>query len=137
MRAYLPEDESALVELWEICFPNEPARNNPADVIRRKLSVQPELLMVCIVDGRLVGSALAGYDGFRGWVNKVAVHPEYQRKGIASLLMDTAESALAALGCPKLNIQVRADNAAVVEFYENAGFSIEDRISMSKQLQPN
>lgn len=94
VRAYRPEDESALVALWEVCFPSEPPRNNPADVIRYKLSVQPDLLM------------------------------------------NTVEGALAVLGCPKLNIQVHAENAAVVEFYENAGFSVEDRISMSKQLQP-
>jgi ribosomal protein S18 acetylase RimI-like enzyme len=134
VRPYLHEDNYALIELWKICFPNDPSCNNPADVIRRKLTVQPELLMVCLADGRLVGSVLAGFDGFRGWVNRVATHPEYQRQGIASLLMQNAENALAAMGCPKLNLQVRAGNAAVVEFYENAGYTIEDRISLGKHL---
>lgn len=135
VRAYQSEDKSAVVELWEICFPDDPPWNSPPDVIRRKLTVQPELLMVCLIEGRLVGTVLAGFDGFRGWVNKVAAHPEYQRKGIASRLMTEAEYALAAMGCPKLNIQVRAENASVVEFYKNAGYEIEDRISMGKRLE--
>jgi ribosomal protein S18 acetylase RimI-like enzyme len=134
VRPYKDEDHSSLIELWETCFPDEPPWNKPADVIRRKLTVQPELLMVCLADGRLVGSVLAGFDGFRGWVNKVATHPEYQRKGIATLLMKTAEDRLAAMGCPKLNLQVRTENASVIEFYDGAGYKIEDRVSMGKRL---
>ena len=135
VRSYQDEDHSELVELWEVCFPDDPPWNNPVDVIRTKLTVQPELLFVCIAEGRVVGSALVGFDGFRGWVNKVATHPEYQRRGIASLLMKTAEEALTAIGCPKLNLQVRADNPANVAFYQSAGYEIEERISMGKRLQ--
>jgi len=134
IRPYKDEDHSALIELWEICFPSDPPWNKPADVIRRKLTVQPELLIVCLVDGRVVGSVLAGFDGFRGWVNKVATHPEYQRRGVASLLMKMAEEKLAAMGCPKLNLQVRAENAAVIEFYRKLGYEIEERVSMGKKL---
>lgn len=135
VRPYKDEDHSGLVELWEACFPNDPPWNNPVEVIRTKLTVQPELLFVCIADERVVGSVLAGFDGFRGWVNKVAAHPEYQRRGIASLLMKTAEEALAAIGCRKLNLQVRAGNMANVEFYRSAGYEIEERVSMGKRLE--
>jgi len=135
VRPYQPEDESAVVELWQICFPTEPPWNNPADVIRRKLTVQPELFLVSLSDRRLVGTVMAGFDGFRGWVNRMATHPEFRRQGIASRLMSRAEEGLATLGCPKLNIQVRAENASVVKFYQEAGYSIEDRISMGKRLE--
>ncbi|MEM7096978.1 MAG: GNAT family acetyltransferase [Pseudomonadota bacterium] len=135
VRAYQDQDHSELVELWEACFPNDPHWNNPVEVIKTKLTVQPELLFVCISDDRVVGSVLAGFEGFRGWVNKVATHPDYQRRGIASALMKTAEGALAAMGCPKLNLQVRAGNAASVEFYRSLGYEIEERVSMGKRLQ--
>jgi ribosomal protein S18 acetylase RimI-like enzyme len=86
------------------------------------MTVQPELLLVALVDSQIVGTVLAGFDGFRGWVNKVATLPSLQRRGIASRLMRAAESALMEMGCPKLNLQVRAvENAAVIEFYKNAG----------------
>lgn len=135
IRAYEAQDEAAVVELWETCFPHDPPWNNPRDVIRRKMTVQPELLLVALIDNQIVGTALAGFDGFRGWVNKVATHPSLQRKGIASRLMRAAERALSDMGCPKLNLQVRAENAAVVEFYKDAGYTIEDRVSMSKRLE--
>ena len=136
IRAFGPQDEPAVVELWETAFPDEPPCNNPTDVIDRKLSVQSDLFLVCIAGGRLVGTVLAGFDGVRGWVHKVAVDPGFQRKGIASRLMKAAEGGLAEMGCPKVNLQVRSLNVAVVEFYRSAGYSIEDRISMGKRLEP-
>ena len=110
IRAFVARDEAAVVELWEICFPDDPPWNDPRDVIRRKMTVQPELFMVALVDDRVVGTVLAGFDGFRGWVNKVATRPSHQRKG-------------------------RAANAPVVEFYKNSGYVVEDRVSMGKRLK--
>lgn len=135
VRAYEPQDESAVIELWEIVFPDDSPWNNPPDVIERKLSVQRDLFLVCLSSGRLVGTILAGFDGVRGWVHKVAAHPEFQRKGIATHLMKAAEERLANIGCPKLNIQLRTSNTSAVKFYESAGYAIEDRISMSKRLE--
>ena len=82
----------------------------------------------------VVGTVLVGYDGVRGWVQKVAVDPAYRRRGIASLLMDAAEKALRELGCPKLNLQTRTGNTSAFEFYKEAGYDVEDRVSMSKRL---
>ena len=135
IRPFEARDESAVVELWQVCFPDDPPWNDPRDVIRRKTTVQPELFLVALVDDDVIGTALAGFDGFRGWVNKVATHPAHQRKGIASQLMRAAEMGLAEMGCPKLNIQVRAENASVVDFYKHAGYVIENRVSMSKRLE--
>ena len=135
IRPYKEQDEEGVVKLWETCFPDDPPWNEPRDVIRRKMTVQPELLLVALVGDQVVGTVLAGYDGFRGWVNKVATHPSHQRKGIASQLMGAAEKALADMGCPKLNLQVRTDNTSVVEFYKDAGYAVEDRVSMGKRLK--
>lgn len=134
IRPFEAQDESAVVELWVACFPDDPPWNEPRDVIRRKMTVQPELFLVAIVDDHVVGTVLAGFDGFRGWVNKVATHPSHQGIGVATRMMKAAEKALAGMGCPKLNLQVRGENASVVEFYRNAGYAIEDRVSMGKRL---
>jgi hypothetical protein len=84
----------------------------------------------------ILGTVVAGFDGVRGWVHKLAVLPEFQRQGFATRLMAAAEVQLKVMGCPKLNLQVRASNASVVAFYERSGYLIEDRISMSKLLEP-
>ncbi len=54
--------------------------------------------------------------------------------GIATCLMRTLEPALVELGCPKLNLQVRATNAAVIGFYQSLGFALEERASLGKRL---
>lgn len=134
IRPYLESDEDDVVALWKIVFPEDPRWSSPLEVIHRKLAVQRELFLVCVSKGVLAGTVVAGFDGVRGWVHKLAVHPSHQRQGIATRLMAAAEEGLAALGCPKLNIQVRASNADVVDFYLAAGYVVEDRISMSKHL---
>ncbi|MEM9624050.1 MAG: GNAT family acetyltransferase [Pseudomonadota bacterium] len=134
VRRFTPQDQPGVVALWQLVFPDEPEWNESNALIRTKLTVQPELFFVCEWDNRLVGTVIAGFDGVRGWVHKVACHPDAQRNGVARLLMEAAESALAALGCNKLNLQVRAGNHSALAFYQAAGYQIEDRISLGKHL---
>ena len=56
---------------------------------------------------------------------------------MGAALIRHAEDALAAMGCTKVNLQVRASNAAVVAFYQKLGFSVEERVSMGKRLPGN
>ncbi len=137
IRPYAAEDEVGVAGLWREVFPNPPAWNRPEDDIRRKLAVQRELFLVAEEEGRIVGSAMAGYDGHRGWVYYVAVAPSRQRRGIGTALMAEVERRLAQIGCSKLNLQVRAGNAEVVAFYRRLGYDVEERISMGKRLPPS
>jgi ribosomal protein S18 acetylase RimI-like enzyme len=134
IREFDEADQAAVVDLWDLVFPDDPSRNQPAVIIRRKVARQRELFLVGLFQGRLVGTVLGGYDGFRGWVYHLAVHPKHRRRGFGRRLMEGAEARLRALGCPKLNVQVRAHNPAVVGFYERLGYSVEDRVSMGKVL---
>jgi hypothetical protein len=134
VRPYEARDEEKLIRLWEQVFPNAPAHNRPCNDIALKLKVQPELLFVATQANQIIGSAMAGFDGHRGWVYYVAVHHDYRRKGIGTALMKQVESALKAIGCPKLNLQIRADNHQVQAFYESLGYWVEERISMGKKL---
>jgi ribosomal protein S18 acetylase RimI-like enzyme len=115
-------------------FPEAPPWNDPVQDIRRKLAVQRELFLVATVNAKLVGTAMGGYDGHRGWVHYVAVHPDHRRRGIGTALMREIEKRLAALGCPKLNLQVRGSDEDAVTFYKKIGFAIEERVSMGKLL---
>lgn len=84
-----------------------------------------------------VASVMAGYDGHRGWVNYLAVHPDFRRQGLGEALMRRVERELLAMGCPKLNLQVRSDNAAVLDFYRALGYLQDDVVSMGKRLIPD
>ena len=85
----------------------------------RKLKVNPELFLIGILDGKIVATAIGGYEGHRGWVNYLAVDPAYQKKGFGRQLMAEIEKRLLALDCPKINLQVRSGNTSALEFYQN------------------
>jgi ribosomal protein S18 acetylase RimI-like enzyme len=134
IRTYQESDYAAVVALWKNVFPHDPPWNEPAELIARKRSVQPELFWIAQDGKDIVGTVLAGYDGVRGWIYHLAVDPSKRRKGTAGLLMQTAENALEALGCPKINLQVRMNNTDVVHFYKTIGYAVEERVQMGKPL---
>jgi ribosomal protein S18 acetylase RimI-like enzyme len=127
-------DRGRVIALWSEVFPDDPVWNAPGAVIDRKLAYQPELLLVGELESRVVATLLAGYDGFRGWIYHLATAPGLRRQGIATTLMREAERRLLGFGCVKVNLQVRASNAGLVEFYRRRGYRIEDRTSLGKRL---
>ena len=121
--------------LWREAFPNDPPWNAAELAVPAKLKVQPDLFLVA-TDGRLVvGSIMAGYDGHRGWLYAVVVLQSHQRRGIGTALVRAAEARLSAMGCAKINLQVRSSNAAVVSFYRSLGYEVEERVSMGKRIR--
>lgn len=137
IRSYSNEDRPAVVDLWRRVFPDAPPHNVPEADIRRKMQVQPELFLVALEGSRLIGTAMGGFDGHRGWVYYVAVLPEHRRRGVGRALMQRIETELAARGCPKINLQVRDSNRRAAAFYRCLGYRVEDRISMGKKLESN
>jgi len=134
IRPFRTGDEVALVALWAACELLRPW-NDPHEDIRRKLALRDDLLLVAPAsDGELVGSVMAGYEGHRGWINYLAVVPSHRRHGLGRQLMREAEERLAAVGCPKINLQVRAGNADVLAFYEAIGYRIDEVVSLGKRL---
>jgi ribosomal protein S18 acetylase RimI-like enzyme len=81
-----------------------------------------------------MGAVMAGFEGRRGWLNYLAVLSDYRRQGVGRALVDTAEKRLGALGCPKINLQVRKGNLDVRGFYERLGYKEDDVISLGKRL---
>ncbi len=121
IRSYQASDESAVIDLWHRCNLVVP-QNKPKKDIEMKLKIQPDLFFVGTVSGRIAATVMAGYDGHRGWIYYLAVDPDYQRKQIGHRMMEKAESELQKLGCPKINLQVRTSNQAVISFMNDWGF---------------
>jgi ribosomal protein S18 acetylase RimI-like enzyme len=130
----MPEDEAAVIALWRQCGLTRPW-NDPGKDIARKLEVDPELFIVAVENGELVGSAMGGYEGHRGWVNYLAVRPDLRRQGIGRKLMLRLEGDLKARGCPKINLQIRTSNLAAVGFYRALGYAADEVVSMGKRLE--
>jgi len=133
IRQFQREDEAAVIALWERCGLVVP-RNDPARDIALKMAWQPELFLVGEQDAQIVASVMAGYEGHRGWINYLAVDPHARQRGLGRQMMSAAEDALRALGCPKINLQVRTSNAAVRAFYQRIGYAEDEVISLGKRL---
>jgi ribosomal protein S18 acetylase RimI-like enzyme len=134
IRAFQPSDERAVIRLWEACDLLRPW-NDPEKDIRRKLQVQPEMFLVGFSSEELIATAMAGYEGHRGWVNYLAVAPEHQGKGFGRAMMTEAEKLLDEAGCPKVNVQVRGTNTAAIGFYERIGYRIDDVVGLGKRIE--
>ncbi len=133
IRVFAAHDEAALVALWSECGLTRPW-NDPRQDIARKLALQPELLAVACVGATLVGSVMVGYEGHRGWVNYLAVHPAHRQRGLGRALMAWAEARLLERGCPKVNLQVRTGNDSVLAFYARIGYATDDVVGLGKRL---
>ena len=134
---YRPTHFDEVDALWQLCFPEDPPLNRAASAIPAKQAVGDDLFFVAEMgDGHTVGTAMAGYDGHRGWLYAIAVHPNFRSRGVGSALVAQACNPLAERGCMKVNLQVRAGNEPVARFYEKLAFIREPRISMGRTLQP-
>lgn len=133
IRTYQPQDETPLVHLWDRCGLLRPW-STPHKDIALKMAFQPDLLLVGEQQDQIVASVMAGYDGHRGWLNYLAVHPDFQHQGLGREIILEAERRLLALGCPKINVQIRESNEQVMAFYEKIGFANDHVFGMGKRL---
>jgi ribosomal protein S18 acetylase RimI-like enzyme len=133
IRPFLPADEDTVVTLWQRCDLTRPWNDARKD-IARKLVMQPDLFLVGTLEERVVATAMVGYEGHRGWVNYLAVDPQHQRRGFAKILMSEVERRLLALGCPKVNLQVRGSNPSATAFYTSLGYIQDDVVAFSRRL---
>ena len=137
IRAFVPADADAVVALWRECGLVR-AWNDPHRDIERKATTQPEMFLVADSGAEegatVVGSAMVGFDGHRGWVYYLAVAPSMQRLALGRALMARAERLLIERGCPKLALMVRTENAGVLAFYRRLGYVQDDVVVLGKRL---
>lgn len=138
IRSGLATDEEAVVELWTRVLAYPEPHNEPVGRFRRKIVLDDGLFFVAegrdagAAADRIVGTAVGGYDGVRGWIYALVVDPPFRGAGVASALMTSVENELISRGCPKINLYVRPDNLGMAEFYSKFGYTAEAGVAMSK-----
>lgn len=136
IHSFTDKDTDGVIALWQTCDLTRPW-NNPHKDIQRKVSVNDNLFLVAVQDDRVIGTVMGGYEGHRGWINYLAVDPACRMQGLGRALMQEVEKRLLALDCPKINLQIRETNAAVIAFYESIGFQDDEVKSYGKRLIPD
>jgi ribosomal protein S18 acetylase RimI-like enzyme len=94
----------------------------PRAELEAKLTRDPELFLVAESAGAVVAVVMGAYDGRRGWIFRLAVHPSHRRAGIATRLVAELESRFRKLGCPRVNLMVMPDNADGLRFWQALGY---------------
>ena len=133
IRPYQPADRSEVLDLWRACGLVVHS-NDPVIDLERKITVDPEGILVGTVGERIVGTVMLGYEGHRGWINYLAVAERFRHQGLGRRMMEVAEERLAARGCPKINLQVRESNHEATAFYERIDYRCEARVSFGKRI---
>lgn len=131
------EFRSQVIQIWMAVLGYEAPHNLPRLVVDKKLAVDDGLFFVALVEASVVGIVMAGYDGHRGWLYSVAVHPSHRKQGLGAALVRHAERALIERGCVKINLQIADGNEGVAGFYESLGYAVERRVSMGKKISQN
>jgi len=83
--------------------------------------------------GQLVGAALVTHDTRKGWINRLAVHPDHRRKGYGAQLIAAAEQELREMGFQIFAVLIEADNNASQELFAREGYKAHDIVYMSKR----
>ena len=133
IRTYREGDGDRLRTFWLTCGIKIRPGDDDASLARFG-ERNPGLLILGEEHGHLVGSALAGWDGRRGWLYHVAVHKDERRRGIGKGLVAEIETRLRALGCPKVNLIVWDDNTYAMRFWEALGYRLEKTVEYAKEL---
>ena len=126
-------DVADAVALWEEAGLTRPWNDAAGDFLRAVEG--PASVVLGIRDaGVLIGAAMVGDDGHRGWVYYLAVADAARGRGLGRELMDAAEAWLRARGCPKIQFMVRSDNSVVLDFYEHLGYPHQDVVVRGRRL---
>lgn len=128
-------DIEIVVDLWERCGLTRPW-NDPRGDIAFACGNPNSTILVGSLNEKIIASVMVGHDGHRGTIYYLSVDPDEQGHGLGRQIMTAAEDWLRSRGVWKLNLIVRSENTAVIEFYAAVGYDREDRVNMAKWLDP-
>ena len=128
-----PDDVAEAVALWTRAGLTRPWNDAAGDFLRAVAGPASVVLGVR-TDGQLVGSAMVGHDGHRGWVYYLAVAESARGRGLGKELMDASEACLVERGLPKIQFMVRTDNVSVLDFYDHLGYVKQDCVVLGRRL---
>ena len=125
IRTATTEDVFGVLEFWRTAAEGTSVSDDP-DGVARLISRDPDALILAEQDGVLVGTVIAGFDGWRCHLYRLAVHPEHRRRGISAALLRAAEERFTALGGRRGDAMVLVANQAAHPAWQAAGYRPEE-----------
>lgn len=99
------------------------------------IKLNPSSNFVAVEGEKIIGTVFGAFNGKRGWVYHLAVHPKFQKAGLGSKLMEKVEYALKQVGAKRILLGVVKTNIQVLAFYKKNGYTkVDDAIWMGKDI---
>ena len=135
IRPMIQSDVPALLTLWKesnLHFANKKREMYECNMM---IEMNPTSCFVAAEDEQIVGSVFGIFNGRRGWINHLAIHPNHQKKGLGSKLLNAAVQDLQKRGATRIVLGVSTSNLKTMEFYYKNGFQImDDAVYLTKDL---
>ena len=123
IRRFRISDYDALIKLWnEAQLVYKPNGRDRRDMIQKQIQPPNTIALVAEKDGKLIGSVFGTHDGRRGWINRLAVLPEYQKKGIGRRLVNELETRFHKLGIGIIASLVEDWNKTSMKAFQRLGY---------------
>ena len=122
IRPMTKEDYDEIFAMWQITTKRALSKADERSQMERYLDRNPGMSQVAVVDGKIVGTVLAGHDGRRGFIHHMAVLPEYRRRRIGHRLAEKAIEMITNDGIDKTHIFCYRNNETGQNFWKNFGF---------------
>ncbi|MFD0313516.1 GNAT family N-acetyltransferase [Streptomyces flavalbus] len=126
IRAAGPEDLDAVLAFWKVAAEGT-SISDDRDGVERLVARDPESLLLAERAGELVGTVIAGFDGWRCHLYRLAVHPDHRRQGVGTALLTAAEDRFVRLGGRRADAMVLTRNATGQRAWEAAGYAPEEQ----------
>ncbi|NYT11273.1 MAG: GNAT family N-acetyltransferase [Methanomassiliicoccales archaeon] len=139
IRKFRIDDYERVIRLWqESELEHRPTGRDTRERIAAEIEKETAIFLVAEMDSEMVGSIFCTHDGRKGWLNRISVLPEKQRKGIASALIREGERRLRELGIEVICALIWRSNLASRELFENQGYDfLEDALYYVKKDRPD
>lgn len=132
-REFTLDDFDSVINLWKKAGLII-SRSDTLEGLKKKIKRDPQLFFVMEKDSFIIGVVMGSYDGRRGWINHLAVDPEYQGMKIGQQIIKELEMRFKKIGCEKINLLIERNNEEVQEFYEKQGFKKDELLFMEKWI---
>jgi len=125
IRRLEPREVEDLLRLWrEAGLPHKPRGRDSPEMLRKQMRENPEGFIGAYDGDKLVGAVIATYDGRKGWINRLAVHPAYRRRGVATALVRAAEDVLIKKGALVISALILEDNTPSLNLFKKLGYQV-------------
>ena len=124
IRTITPSDFTEVLSLWKKAGLSIPNDEMEIFLLQITIKKNPNSCLVLEKDKKIIGNILGTFNGWRGWIYHLAIHPDFQQHGYGSLLLQKTEKELKKQGAQKIHLGVVYTNLKVIQFYEKFGYTV-------------